>query len=362
MASSIIQGIIGKGYAHKDVPSLVGKKYLVTGGTNGIGLSLARTLYAHGGDVTIVGSQQETADAAIQYIKTGDLSLAPHDYAAGFGQLFKDASGEGGEQSGEITAKVVDFKDLRAVAKVGKDLADKYDRLDGFLGIAGLGVNKFTLTDDGYDAHLTINNLAHIVLLSHLLPVLEKTSKDAVNDVRIVLMSSELHRTTFGGPSETYGGDKFRTVDEFKRDVGQQNLYARTKLAVILQAKALIQRYLQSSNICVFETHPGAVATGQTGQYEEAYGAVGGKVIEAVVRPLMKTPDDGALSALWAATAPDARDPKYPNGSYFTNPKEPGGETSEADDQELIDNFWENGLKVIKLVLNNENDLGPFKK
>lgn len=68
-----------------------------------------------------------------------------------------------------------------------------------------------------HSSHLTINCLAHLLMLSHLLPVLEKTEQahpDA--DIRIVLQASELHRTTFGGPSEAFGGDKFRSVDEFK--------------------------------------------------------------------------------------------------------------------------------------------------
>jgi len=75
---------------------------------------------------------------------------------------------------------------------------------------------------------MTINVLSHQLLLSYLLPILEKTSKEHPDtDVRVVLEASEMHRTSFGGPSESMGGDKFRTVDEFRKDVGQQNLYAR---------------------------------------------------------------------------------------------------------------------------------------
>lgn len=54
----------------------------------------------------------------------------------------------------------------------------------------------------------------------------------------------------------------------------------------------------------------------------------------AVVRPFMSRPDQGAISALWAGTAPNARDPKWKQGSYFTEAEEEGKETSEADDQE----------------------------
>jgi hypothetical protein len=39
---------------------------------------------------------------------------------------------------------------LRAVASLAKELAS-LPRLDGFLGIAGLGVKNFELTNDGYE-------------------------------------------------------------------------------------------------------------------------------------------------------------------------------------------------------------------
>lgn len=56
-----------------------------------------------------------------------------------------------------------------------------------------------------------------MVMVSHLLPVLEKTSTQHPDaDVRIVLQSSELHRATMGSPSEDQGGNKFRSTDEFK--------------------------------------------------------------------------------------------------------------------------------------------------
>lgn len=54
-------------------------------------------------------------------------------------------------------------------------------------------------------------------------------------DVRIVQMSSELHRATFGGPGP-FGG-KFKSIEEFKEDIGPSNLYARTKACVLLFTK-----------------------------------------------------------------------------------------------------------------------------
>ncbi|POY76415.1 hypothetical protein BMF94_0613 [Rhodotorula taiwanensis] len=373
---SHIAGVLAaRHFSQKDVPSLVGRKYLITGGSNGIGLSAARTLYSHGAEVTIIGSQKSTTDAAVEYIRTGDLSVAPQEnYAAGFKGLtgkWRDASADAGLESGEVHGEVCDFGDLNAVAELSKKLAKRFDgdRVDGVLLNAGIGINAFKLTKDGYEwvvpaakhSHLTINCLAHLLMLSHLLPVLEKTEQahpDA--DIRIVLQASELHRTTFGGPSEAFGGDKFRSVDEFKKDIGQQNLYARTKLGQLLIMKKLVQSYIKpTSKILVHSTHPGGVATGQTRQYNKAYGETVGGLIEAAVRPIMRSPDQGALSLVWAAVSPEARDNKYKNGTYFDDPAHEGGETSEANDQELIDNFWTNGLEVIKTVVGADG-VGPF--
>jgi len=141
-------------------------------------------------------------------------------------------------------------------------------------------------------------------------------------------MASELHRTTFADIT-------FTSEEEFKKDIGPLRLYSRTKLADILLIKRLAQLYLQSpSSVVAFTTHPGAVATGQTRQYQDAYGETVGSAMETIIRPLMRAPDDGALSVLWAATAPAARE-KYESGTYFSNPDQNGKETNEAKDQQV---------------------------
>lgn len=142
-------------------------------------------------------------------------------------------------------------------------------------------------------------------------------------------MSSELHRATF------FADIKFESEAEFKEDLGPARLYARSKLADILLIKRLVQLYLQpSSKVVAFCTHPGAVSTGQVDQYKDAYGENVGTAIKAVITKGMRAPDDGALSALWAATASDARD-KFESGTYFSNPDQDGKETNEAKDQRV---------------------------
>lgn len=137
-------------FAHSAVPSLTSRHYLVTGGTNGIGLSVSRTLYAHGANVHIISHQEEVAKQAQEYIKTGDLKSAPKDYAEGFGSQ-KDASGEGGQGGGSVEWEQCNLEDLKDVARVAKSLAGKLERLDGAFLLAGKGVNEFQRTADGYE-------------------------------------------------------------------------------------------------------------------------------------------------------------------------------------------------------------------
>ncbi|GAA5905516.1 uncharacterized protein JCM6883_005355 [Sporobolomyces salmoneus] len=347
-----IKHLFSYGFSQAQVPSLVGKTFIVTGGSAGIGLSISRTLYSHGARVVIVGGQQHHIDGAVDYIKSGDLKYAPEAYAQGFGSQ-KDNSADGGEESGEVEAHLCELKDLKAASELAKKLAEKEERLDGLLLIAGLGVNAFELTKDGYDSHLTVNSISQIVLLSHLLPVLEKTSKLPESDVRIVSMSSELHRATF------FADIKFASEDEFKENLEPLRLYSRSKLADILLIKRLVQLYLQpSSSVVAFTTHPGAVATGQVDQYKDAYGETAGNLIKATLPTVMRAPDDGALSVLWASTSKDARE-KYESGTYFANPDQDGKETNEAKDQQLIENFWNQSIKIIEKVA--PGGLGPFK-
>ncbi|GAA5900912.1 hypothetical protein JCM6882_005976 [Rhodosporidiobolus microsporus] len=356
--SSLFAAFFRSKFQQADVPSLKGRTYMITGGSNGIGLSVSRTLFSHGAKVVILSSQESTGRSAVEYVRTGDLEKAPHDYKEGFGSQ-NDNSANGATEDGTVEHKVIDLGDLNAVAAVAKELA-QLDRLDGFLGIAGLGVKDFELTKDGYDRHLTVNVLSHLLLLSHLHPLLEKTSKDHPDsDVRIVLEASEMHRFTTGGPSEKWGGSRFAEEEEFKKDVGPNGLYARTKLADILLVKAIAEKYLQPpSKILAFSTHPGGVATGQQDQIKSAYGSTVATVASAVFRPFFRAPDDGALSTIWAATAPEAREKvgnEFENGGYFTDPAEEGGESKEAEDVELRENLWRTSLSILKKVVGAEN-------
>lgn len=174
--SIITQTILGDyGYAHKDTPQLQGRIALVTGGTNGMGLSISRTLYTRGVSVFIVGEDATVGNDAVNCkshhcqnrspltsqsdIKSGKLADAPKDYGNGFVGEHppqslqtrcvvtwrvgiastlapgvkpddRDYSGDGATSEGSVTFVQSDFESLKDVANTAKLLKGKLDRLD----------------------------------------------------------------------------------------------------------------------------------------------------------------------------------------------------------------------------------------
>lgn len=150
-----------------------------------------------------------------------------------------------------------------------------------------------------------VNHFGHFLLINRLFPLLRRTAAiPGAPAPRILAMSSELHRTT---PSKV----KFASTSEVytnEQELGPNELYSRTKLAVLLNVKyGLVERVIvpNGDRIWVAATHPGAVHTDQQDQFKEAYGETFGTILKHVTIPFMRTPEQGSLSSLYAATSDD---------------------------------------------------------
>ena len=152
-------------------------------------------------------------------------------------------------------------------------------------------------------------------------------------------------------PSST----KFASLDEMNDDtLGPNQLYARSKLAVILFTRfGLVNKVLTPSaagtkpRIYAIATHPGAVHTGQQDQFKEAYGTLFGTVMKTVTVPFMRSPEQGSLSTLWAATS-DEVEKQDLQGVYVTDPGKWGGESSQAQDETIGENLWKLSHELIR--------------
>lgn len=68
----------------------------------------------------------------------------------------------------------------------------------------------YQLTDHGIDRLMAVDHMGHVVLTSHLLPLLKMSASEG-NTVRIVNTASNAHQSL---PKDT----KFESVDELNQD------------------------------------------------------------------------------------------------------------------------------------------------
>lgn len=177
--------------------------------------------------------------------------------------------------------------------------------------------------------------MGHVVLTSHLLPLLKKTASPS-STVRIVNQSSNLHQQA---PSDT----KFASLDELNQDLGPNGLYARAKLAVLLYSRYLA-RHLRDSNpnILVNATHPGFVESKMsTEDIHEPY-PVMGYLNSVVLNPLKKDQFQGCVSTIYAATKTTK------SGEYICPPAIPEHGSALSHDEELAERLMKLTRDIIK--------------
>ncbi len=289
-------------FSLEETPDQSGKVAVVTGGSQGIGYGASFTLLQKNlAKLFVLSMSGETMDGAINDVK---------------------------EKLGEETAKKItwlpcDLANWKAVAETSQKIRDQTDRLDILILNAGRGIMTYQLTEDtGVDLHMALNHMGHVVLTSHLLPVLKSTASNG-NKVRISVQASNAHQ---GAPSDT----KFASLDELNRDLGPNAQYGRSKLAGILYARYLARHLTpQNPGILVNATHPGFVETKMSVEdIHEPY-PIAGAAMSTLMSPLKKDHWMGAVSTVYASTVVEE------SGLYICPPAIPEQGSDMARDEEL---------------------------
>ena len=184
-------------------------------------------------------------------------------------------------------------------------------------------------------SQMAMNHMAHVILTSHLLPILKKTASNG-NTVRISNQASNAHQAT---PSDT----KFESLDELNRDLGPNGQYGRSKLANILYSRYL-NRHLTSAHpkILVNATHPGFVDTKMSkDDIHEPY-PLGGYAMSVAMGPLKKDIMQGCVSTVFAATVTTK------SGEYICPPAVPESGNAMAQDEQLGENLMKLTRELVK--------------
>lgn len=255
-----------------DIPAQRDRLAVVTG-TGGIGFEVALALSRAGAEVILAGRNPGKGAEAVAAIH----QVVP---------------------SARVRFEAIDLASLASVAAFADRIAGQTDRLDLLVNNAGvMRPPRRMTTDDGFEIQLGVNYLSHFALTGRLLPLLLKG-----DDARVVTLSSVAARQ---------GAINFDDL-QAERAYRSMHVYAQSKLACLMFAFEL-QRRAEANGwpLSSLAAHPGL---SKTSLLENAPGG-GGRVapVYRMVRALlMQTPAQGALPALYAATAAQAK----PGGYY----------------------------------------------
>ena len=235
--------------------------YVITGGSDGIGLECA--------------SQIATARPGCRIVLVG---RNPSRTAAAVGRLRAESP------KCRIDSLLCDFADQSAVRRLADDLLRTCDRIDVLVNNAGTVFARRTLTADGIESTFAVNHLGGLLLTELLLDRIRESAP-----ARIVFTSSEGH----------YSGTLDLDDVGFERGYSIMRAYARSKLANVLTARLLARR-LEGSGVTVNALHPGAISTNIWSRAPWF-----ARPVLAVLKRRMESPAVGGSRLAYLATSPE---------------------------------------------------------
>lgn len=208
------------------LPSLAGRRVVVTGGNSGIGWEAARMFAARGGHVVLACRDPGRAEAA----------------AARLREAVPGAS---------VELQALDLASLTSVAAFAERLAAAAPTLDRLVNNAGIMAVPEGRTQDGFESQLGTNHLGHFALTARLLPLLVAAGRPD-QPARVVTVSSTMHRR-----SDLHFDDLM-----LSRGYHPWVAYGQSKLANLLFTYELDRR-LRAAGLPVraLACHPGYAAT-----------------------------------------------------------------------------------------------------
>ena len=235
--------------------------YVITGGSDGIGLECA--------------SQIATARPGCRIVLVG---RNPSRTAAAVGRLRAESP------KCRIDSLLCDFADQSAVRRLADDLLRTCDRIDVLVNNAGTVFARRTLTGDSIESTFAVNHLGGLLLTELLLDRIRESAP-----ARIVFTSSEGH----------YSGTLDLDDVGFERGYSIMRAYARSKLANVLTARLLARR-LEGSGVTVNALHPGAISTNIWSRAPWF-----ARPVLAVLKRRMESPAVGGSRLAYLATSPE---------------------------------------------------------
>jgi retinol dehydrogenase 14 len=277
-----------------------GSTVLVTGGTGGIGLATATGLAGLGARVGIVGRSAARGQAAADEMRR----LVP---------------------SAEVDVFEADLSAQSEVRRLARDVEQVYPRLDVLVNNAGGYWAHRHVTADGLERTFAVNHLAPFLLTHELWDLLV-----ACAPARVVTVSS--------------GAQAMGRIDlddlQGERSYNGQRAYNQSKLANVLITYELARR-LDGTGVTATVLHPGVVRTA-FGREDPTRSQ---RLMATLVRPFMKTPEQGAVTSVYLASSPEV---EGVTGAYFAN-RRPKRSSKASYDRDLARRLWEVSAELTRV-------------
>ena len=271
---------------------MTARTIVITGASDGIGASAARTLSKQGERVVVVGRSAEKTERVAKEIGADFF--------------------------------VSDFAELDQVRRLAAQLKDKYPRIDVLANNAGGIMGRRELTVDGHEKTFQINHLSPFLLTTELMDVLTASNAAVIN-------TSSAANSLFGKLD----------IDDLDAAAGYSTnrAYGNAKLANILFTTELHNRY-SPQGISTAAFHPGGVATNfaadSTSPMRFAY--------KSFLKRFMLTPDQGADTLVWLATTVPGQ--AWVPGAYYAK-RALAKANKQAYSPELARELWDRSAAMV---------------
>jgi NAD(P)-dependent dehydrogenase (short-subunit alcohol dehydrogenase family) len=239
-------------------PDLRGRVAVVTGATGGLGLATAAGLARLGAEVHLVGRDETKLAGAWKHVRDDVPGAAASTHTC-------------------------DFAVLAEVRRLADELTARTERLDVLVHNAGALVHDLRVTDDGIELTAQVHVVAPFLLTTLLLPHLRRA-----DDARVLTMSSggmytqRLDVAALISPPAPFHGTR---------------AYANAKRAQVVLNARWPERP-GAEGVTFHALHPGWADTPGLEASLPRF--------RSALRPLLRTPAQGADTAVWLASAPAA--------------------------------------------------------
>ncbi|MEV6758557.1 SDR family oxidoreductase [Streptomyces sp. NPDC051214] len=266
------------------LPGLSGKRAVVTGASDGIGLGLATRLAAAGAEVLLPVRNPRKGEAAIRTIR----------------QAAPDA---------KVSLRELDLSSLASVAALGATLREEGRPIHVLVNNAGVMTPPDRQTTaDGFELQFGTNHLGHFALVAHLLPLLRVGQARVTSQISVAAHQNAINWDDLN----------------WERSYDGMKAYSQSKIALGLFGLELDRRsQAHGWGITSNLAHPGVAPTNLLAARPEvgrAKDTMGVRLIRALSARgiIVGTVHTAKLPALYAATSPDAE-----RGGFY-GPRGPG--------------------------------------